>query len=106
MFGRGRPSGPRDKGRNRSYDAPTGGAMSTTDIPRDRTGSAIPEGARPRPRTSEEPSVLHDTRGAAMTEYAILVGAVAMACIGAFVALGVALVNDFELVRRVLLQPF
>jgi len=47
-----------------------------------------------------------DTRGSAMTEYTILVGVVGIACMGAFIALGIALVNDFELVRSIVLQPY
>lgn len=44
-------------------------------------------------------------RGAAMTEYTILVGVVAIASIGAFLALGAALVSNFEARRALILYP-
>ena len=45
-------------------------------------------------------------RGAVMAEYTILVGAVALVCIGSFIALGVALVTSFESRRDAVLYPF
>ncbi len=45
-------------------------------------------------------------RGAAMTEYTILVGVVGIVTIGAFISLGVALVVSFEARRDLLLYPF
>ena len=45
-------------------------------------------------------------RGAAMTEYTVIVGLVALACIGAFLTLGVALVVSFEARRDLILYPF
>jgi Flp pilus assembly pilin Flp len=44
-------------------------------------------------------------RGAAMTEYTVLLGVVAIASLGAFVGLGVALVDSFEARRDLLLYP-
>lgn len=40
-----------------------------------------------------------------MTEYTVLVGAVALACVGAFVSLGVALVDNYEARRDLILYP-
>lgn len=48
---------------------------------------------------------LRQVRGAAMTEYTILVGVVAITCIGAFIGLGVALVTSFESTRNLILYP-
>lgn len=45
-------------------------------------------------------------RGAMFAEYTILVGVVAIACIGAFIGLGVALVSSFEARRDLVLYPF
>lgn len=50
-------------------------------------------------------SRLSQARGAAMTEYTILVGVVAIACIGAFITLGIALVSSFEARRELILYP-
>lgn len=50
--------------------------------------------------------LLGQARGAAMTEYTILVGVVAITCIGAFISLGVALVVSFEARRDLILYPF
>jgi len=44
-------------------------------------------------------------RGAAMTEYTVLVGVVALVCVGAFLALGAALVSSFESRRALILYP-
>lgn len=44
-------------------------------------------------------------RGAAMTEYTVLVGLVALVSIGAFLALGAALVSSFEARRALILYP-
>lgn len=48
---------------------------------------------------------LRQVRGAAMTEYTVLVGVVAITCIGAFVGLGIALVSSFESTRNLILYP-
>jgi Flp pilus assembly pilin Flp len=40
-----------------------------------------------------------------MTEYTVLVGFVALASIGAFIALGVALTKNFESRRELILYP-
>lgn len=45
-------------------------------------------------------------RGAAMTEYTVLVGSVALVTLAAFIGLGVALVSDFESNRDLILYPF
>ena len=50
-------------------------------------------------------SLLRDTRGAALLEYSILVGCVALSgCVG-LVVVGVALLDSFEFVRRLILVP-
>jgi len=49
---------------------------------------------------------LRQVRGAAMTEYTILVGVVGILTIGAFISVGVALVVSFEARRDLLLYPF
>lgn len=46
------------------------------------------------------------TRGAAMTEYTVLIGTVALGASVALVSLGVAFVNSFESVRGLILYPF
>lgn len=48
---------------------------------------------------------LGQVRGAAMTEYTILVGVVGILTIGAIISLGVALVVSFEARRDLLLYP-
>jgi Flp pilus assembly pilin Flp len=48
---------------------------------------------------------LRDTRGAAMTEYTVLVGMVALVSLGALIAVGVAIVNRLEFDRTFLLGP-
>jgi Flp pilus assembly pilin Flp len=50
-------------------------------------------------------SRLGGVRGAAMTEYTVLIGLVALATMGAFIFLGVALVDSFEMRRDFLLYP-
>jgi Flp pilus assembly pilin Flp len=50
--------------------------------------------------------LLDDSSGAAATEYIILVGTVALGSAVAFIAVGVALVRDFTLVRNLLLGQF
>jgi Flp pilus assembly pilin Flp len=50
-------------------------------------------------------SRLGGARGAAMTEYTVLIGVVALATMGAFIFLGVALVDSFEMRRDFLLYP-
>lgn len=49
---------------------------------------------------------LSDTRGSVLTEYMVLVGAVALVCAAALVSLGIALVRSFEFVRGFVLYPF
>jgi Flp pilus assembly pilin Flp len=49
--------------------------------------------------------LLRDTRGSALLEYSILVGCVALGgCVG-LVMVGVALLDSFEFVRRLILVP-
>jgi Flp pilus assembly pilin Flp len=48
---------------------------------------------------------LRNTRGAASTEYITLVGVVALAATAAFLALGVAVANDFKMCRSYVLYP-
>lgn len=45
-------------------------------------------------------------RGAATVEYSVIIGTVALAAMAAFAGLGVALLDDFELVRRFVLYPY
>jgi len=47
-----------------------------------------------------------DTRGTVMLEYSILMGTVAIGSAIAFIMLGVAFVNNFDLVRGLLLTLF
>jgi Flp pilus assembly pilin Flp len=47
----------------------------------------------------------HDTRGAAMTEYVVLVGAVGLAVVVALVTAGPSLVKDFQRSRQMLVAP-
>jgi Flp pilus assembly pilin Flp len=49
---------------------------------------------------------LRHSRGAAMTEYTVLVGLVALVSMAAFIALGVALSRNFESRRELILYPF
>jgi Flp pilus assembly pilin Flp len=49
---------------------------------------------------------LRHTRGAAMTEYTVLVGLVALVAMTAFLALGVALATSFDSRRELILYPF
>ena len=49
---------------------------------------------------------LRQVRGAAMTEYTILIGVVGIVTMGAFISLGVALVVSFEARRDLILYPF
>ncbi len=58
-----------------------------------------------RPNTEEVRHRRARARGAVMTEYTVLVGLVAIACIGAFVGLGVALVSNFEARRDLIFFP-
>ena len=44
-------------------------------------------------------------RGAVTVEYTVLIGAVALVCLVALVVLGIAVVDDFELLRRLVLFP-
>ena len=46
-----------------------------------------------------------DTRGAALTEYTVLVGSVALVCIGALIALGAAFGSALDVNRTFLLAP-
>ncbi len=48
---------------------------------------------------------LRDTRGAALTEYTVLVGSVALVCIGALIALGAAFGSALDVNRTFLLGP-
>jgi Flp pilus assembly pilin Flp len=48
---------------------------------------------------------LRDARGAASVEYVTLVGVVALAATAAFLALGVAVANDFKSCRSYVLYP-
>jgi Flp pilus assembly pilin Flp len=48
----------------------------------------------------------HDTRGAVMTEYAILVGTMAMAIVAAFIAGGPHLVSAYQFTRDQIARPF
>jgi Flp pilus assembly pilin Flp len=50
--------------------------------------------------------VRRDTKGAAMTEYSILLGTVALGSALAFISVGVAIVRDFAVVRSFVLVPF
>ena len=70
----------------------------------------LPRGAFPgltvaRRAVEELMRCLRDTRGAAMTEYTVLVGTVALVSLGALVTLGVAMVNRLEFDRAFLLSP-
>jgi Flp pilus assembly pilin Flp len=47
-----------------------------------------------------------DSRGAAATEYAIVLGTVGLGSAVAFIAVGVAFLRNFALVRNLLLVPF
>lgn len=44
-------------------------------------------------------------RGAVMVEYSVLIGFVALACVVAFIGLGVALFNNFEARRDLIFYP-
>ena len=54
----------------------------------------------------KKPLLLRQVRGAAMTEYTVVVGVVALVTIGAFISLGLALVVSFEARRDLVLYPF
>ncbi len=53
----------------------------------------------------KRPTRTRAVRGAAMTEYTVLVGLVALVSVGAFLALGAALVSNFEARRALILYP-
>ncbi|HVW29680.1 MAG TPA: hypothetical protein VHC69_30160 [Polyangiaceae bacterium] len=57
-------------------------------------------------RSAKRPSLWADTRGVVMLEYSILMGTVAIGSAIAFITLGVAFVNNFDLVRGLLLTLF
>ena len=48
---------------------------------------------------------VRDERGAAYTEYLVLVGVVALACTTAFLSLGLAIAHDFQTCRSYTLYP-
>jgi Flp pilus assembly pilin Flp len=79
------------------------GQAHAVDVP--RPTCFLSDSMRARVATSFR-SVLRDTSGVAMTEYVILVGTVALTSVAAFILLGVAFVQDFNLVRALLLLPF
>jgi hypothetical protein len=54
-------------------------------------------------RSAKRLSLWEDTRGTVMLEYSILMGTVAIGSAIAFISLGVAFVNNFDLVRGLLL---
>jgi Flp pilus assembly pilin Flp len=68
---------------------------------RDATGQPTRLALSRRSRRSRR----SQARGAVMTEYTVIVGVVALACVGAFVLLGVALVSSFEARRDLILYP-
>src|SRR5687768_750340 len=49
---------------------------------------------------------LDDTRGAVLVEYSVVVGAVGIVSMLTFVALGIALANDFRFLRSNLFMPY
>ena len=51
-------------------------------------------------------SLRQSSRGAAMTEYTVLIGLVALVSMAAFIGLGVALARNFESRRELILYPF
>jgi hypothetical protein len=55
---------------------------------------------------TERQSLWSDTRGIVMLEYSIVMGTVAIGSAIAFITVGVAFVNNFDLVRAVLLCIF
>lgn len=62
-----------------------------------------------RPRTDRCESIRRlgaDTRGAAMTEYLLLIGAVGILAVAAFVAAGATIVASYGRVRDTLAAPF
>jgi Flp pilus assembly pilin Flp len=61
---------------------------------------------RARSRHQLLATLLDDSSGAAATEYIVLVGTVALGSAVAFIAVGVALVRDFTVVRNLLLGQF
>jgi Flp pilus assembly pilin Flp len=52
-----------------------------------------------------KPSLLEDTRGAALTEYVVLVGAVGVIVAAAVAVAGVDMIHRFEIARFILLMP-
>jgi len=74
------------------------------------SGESGKPAAGPRAVLRSEPladlqHLLRDTRGAAMLEYAILVGAIAIAGSLGLLAVGIALFRSFHFVRGFLLVP-
>ena len=67
-----------------------------------RTSTSTPSTCALGKRTRKMRSV----RGAALTEYTVLVGTVALASLAALISLGVALVNALAFDRTFLLSPF
>jgi hypothetical protein len=55
---------------------------------------------------TQRQSLWRDTRGTVMLEYSILMGTVALGSAAAFISVGVAFVNNFDLVRSLLLCVF
>jgi Flp pilus assembly pilin Flp len=57
-----------------------------------------------RTETSALDRLLFDARGAALLEYSILVGTVALACAVGLLVVGIAVLNSFGFVRELLLS--
>jgi Flp pilus assembly pilin Flp len=57
-------------------------------------------------RETEPKSLWRDTRGAVMVEYSILIGTIAIGSAIAFITVGVAFVNNFDVIRAMLLCVF
>jgi Flp pilus assembly pilin Flp len=60
--------------------------------------------AKPNPRAARR-GLLVDVRGAAMTEYVVLVGTVGLAIVAALVLVGPKLVKDYERSRNIVTSP-
>jgi Flp pilus assembly pilin Flp len=69
-----------------------------------REKTQLPTG--PAERQVQPMKSLRHSRGAAMTEYTVLIGLVALVSMAAFIGLGVALATSFESRRELILYPF
>ena len=85
---------------HRGSDSPVQTATNSSRNANAQSGSNIATSGGVR-----KPSLLDDTRGAALTEYVVLVGAVGLIVAAAVAVAGVDMIHRFETARFILLMP-